>query len=302
MATARPADRAPAASFHRGSVLGKCWPMSPAPAAPSSASDERWQTTSPSEWPSGPLSNGNTTPATPAAGRRPAGAGRSPCRRAAPARTLRARGVEVVLVVIFTFRSSPRTISTGSPSRSASMASSVASTPCARAPRLLQDVAAKSLRRLREPDVLPRDRLVHNDARPAATRLTVSFACIAGTAAPVRDAAVITRSIERAIGERPRGVVHEDDSAAPGSAASPAVTESCRLRAAGRESARARRPSNEGRAGRTAGRAAAPRPSPQRSDAGRTPRRCAGASYDRRDREAAWEPNRPAARRDRPRR
>ena len=40
----------------RGSVSGKCWPMSPSPAAPSSASATAWATTSASLWPSRPRS------------------------------------------------------------------------------------------------------------------------------------------------------------------------------------------------------------------------------------------------------
>ena len=50
------------ASFHRGSVSGKCRPMSPRPAAPRIASVTAWQTTSASEWPSAPRSDGIVTP------------------------------------------------------------------------------------------------------------------------------------------------------------------------------------------------------------------------------------------------
>ena len=40
-----------AAPFQRGSVSGKCWPMSPSPIAPSSASVRACRATSASEWP-----------------------------------------------------------------------------------------------------------------------------------------------------------------------------------------------------------------------------------------------------------
>src|SRR5258708_3104367 len=50
------------APFHLGSVSGKCVPMSPRPAAPSSASQSAWATTSPSECPTGPLSKGTSMP------------------------------------------------------------------------------------------------------------------------------------------------------------------------------------------------------------------------------------------------
>ena len=46
----------------RGSVSGKCSPMSPRPAAPSSASAQAWATTSASLWPTRPGSPSNTTP------------------------------------------------------------------------------------------------------------------------------------------------------------------------------------------------------------------------------------------------
>ena len=46
----------------RGSLLGKCRPMSPAAAAPSSASHTACRTQSPSEWPSRPRSWGTSTP------------------------------------------------------------------------------------------------------------------------------------------------------------------------------------------------------------------------------------------------
>ena len=42
------------ASRQRSSVSGKCWPMSPSPAAPSSASIIAWASTSASEWPARP--------------------------------------------------------------------------------------------------------------------------------------------------------------------------------------------------------------------------------------------------------
>ena len=47
---------------HRSSVSGKFAPMSPSPAAPSSASVQAWATTSASLWPSRPRSPSNTTP------------------------------------------------------------------------------------------------------------------------------------------------------------------------------------------------------------------------------------------------
>jgi hypothetical protein len=50
------------ASFHRGSVSGKCLPMSPRQAAPRIASVAAWQTTSASEWPSAPVGEGIVTP------------------------------------------------------------------------------------------------------------------------------------------------------------------------------------------------------------------------------------------------
>ena len=45
-----------------GSVSGKCWPMSPSPAAPSSASATAWATASPSLWPTSPGTPGNRQP------------------------------------------------------------------------------------------------------------------------------------------------------------------------------------------------------------------------------------------------
>ena len=50
------------APFHLGSLSGKCVPMSPSPAAPSSASTIAWATTSPSEWPTGTFIEGNLHP------------------------------------------------------------------------------------------------------------------------------------------------------------------------------------------------------------------------------------------------
>src|SRR5262245_28331003 len=44
------------------SVSGKCWPMSPSPAAPSSASVTAWATTSASLWPARPGPSGKVTP------------------------------------------------------------------------------------------------------------------------------------------------------------------------------------------------------------------------------------------------
>ena len=52
-------NRKLAASFHCGSLSGKCVPMSPSPAAPSSASQIACASASPSEWPTGPLIEGN---------------------------------------------------------------------------------------------------------------------------------------------------------------------------------------------------------------------------------------------------
>src|SRR4051794_7222040 len=50
------------ASLKRWSVSGKCWPMSPRPAAPSSASMIACVRTSASEWPARPSSCGMSTP------------------------------------------------------------------------------------------------------------------------------------------------------------------------------------------------------------------------------------------------
>src|SRR5229473_3265877 len=50
------------APFHLGSVSGKCMPISPRLAAPNNASQMACDSTSPSEWPSGPLSKGTSTP------------------------------------------------------------------------------------------------------------------------------------------------------------------------------------------------------------------------------------------------
>ena len=59
------------ASRQRSSVSGKCWPMSPSPAAPSSASITAWVSASASEWPASPRSApGTSTP--PSTSRRPA--------------------------------------------------------------------------------------------------------------------------------------------------------------------------------------------------------------------------------------
>ena len=41
---------------------GKCWPISPSAAAPSTASITAWASTSASEWPSRPFSKGISTP------------------------------------------------------------------------------------------------------------------------------------------------------------------------------------------------------------------------------------------------
>ena len=68
-ATARHSRSIESAPAHAGSVSGKCWPMSPSPAAPSSASVTAWATTSASLWPTRPGSPGN------AARRRARGAG-----------------------------------------------------------------------------------------------------------------------------------------------------------------------------------------------------------------------------------
>ena len=51
------------APCQRSSVSGKCWPMSPRPAAPSRASATAWATTSASLWPARPRSPGNSHPA-----------------------------------------------------------------------------------------------------------------------------------------------------------------------------------------------------------------------------------------------
>ena len=47
---------------YSGSVSGKCLPISPSAAAPSTASITAWASTSASEWPSRPFSKGTSTP------------------------------------------------------------------------------------------------------------------------------------------------------------------------------------------------------------------------------------------------
>ena len=116
----------------------------------------------------------------PAAGLRPAGAGRSRCRRApcrgrcrsaACARALEIRGGRDLHV-----GGSPSTTRHGCPARSASAASSVASTPARpSATASAQHLAAERLRRLRQVDRLARQRLDdHGAVADPATRFTVS--------------------------------------------------------------------------------------------------------------------------------
>ena len=59
--TPRRSSAIESASRQRSSVSGKCWPMSPSPAAPSSASMTAWVSASASEWPLRPRSASGTS-------------------------------------------------------------------------------------------------------------------------------------------------------------------------------------------------------------------------------------------------
>ena len=174
----------------------------------------RGTATSPSEWPSGPRSNGSVDAGEherPA--RRRADAGRSRCRRAARAETRRARGREIVrrrdlhVALVARHDRAPEW-----PARSASIASSVASTPRApSATRVSQHVAAKSLRRLRQPDLVARNRRGDDgrrrDRRASRCRAPAPPAPRRRASRGAGDHAID----QRRVGERPRGVVHEND-------------------------------------------------------------------------------------------
>ncbi len=122
------------APFHRGSVSGKCRPMSPRATAPRIASVMACASTSASEWPASPFSDGTVTPPR-MSGRPSTSRCRSypvPTRMAAPHAappTTASAAFKSVMVVIFTFAGSPCTIRTRKPAASARAASSVATAP-----------------------------------------------------------------------------------------------------------------------------------------------------------------------------
>ena len=229
------------ASFHRGSVSGKCRPMSPSRRGAENrvghgvAHDVGVRV---AEQPA--LERNRRRRRESADGPRRADAGRSRCRRA-PARRRRRRAARSPRpprrssgVVILMFVASPSTSRTGWPARSASVASSVASTPrVAERQRVAQHVAAERLRRLREKDRLARQRLARRSRRRrvrARARFTVSRAGSAASAAPDLgrrgNRARRSRSARR---ERPRRVVDDDDVGSRRSTAANAfATESCR--------------------------------------------------------------------------
>ena len=135
-----PSSVSESASFQRGSVSGKCSPRSPSAAAPSSASQIACVSASPSEWPSGPRSNGIAHAAeheratfdqpvrveavTDAhhVARTAERSSNTACARATSSRC-----------VTLKFSLEASTIATSTPMRSNSAASSVASTPSRRA-------------------------------------------------------------------------------------------------------------------------------------------------------------------------
>ena len=177
--------------------------MSPAPAAPRIASVTAWQTTSASECPSAPRSAGIVTPPRTSGRPRRAGAGRSRCRPVAtpPDGCTRARArARSAAVVIFTFAASPSTTCTRCPARSASVASSVAvDAGSAQRDRRRQHLAAERLRRLRQIDLLARDRL--DDHGVAVARRASPCRSPAPRRSPrrARRAASIARAIRSAV-------------------------------------------------------------------------------------------------------
>ena len=192
------------APFQRGSVSGKCRPMSPAHAAPRIASVAAWQTTSASECPSAPARDGIVDAAkdqrpsfdqamqivagADASGRRAIGVGRGP--RAAPRQIVSGRDLQ--------FSASPSTIWTddrrarpASPRRWPRRPDSPSATAS-------QDLAPERLRRLRQDRSIRGNRLDDRQtAGPVCTRLTVSVTGCGTMAAPYSAAASIARVIVR---------------------------------------------------------------------------------------------------------
>ena len=221
----------------RGSVSGKCWPMSPSPAAPSSASATAWAMTSASLWPTRPAlaverdateherPRGSSLkrwtskpwPTRTSRSRRLA----SPTTRRGPTRGRRAS-------VILRLPRSPSTTTTRPPHASTSAASSV--------PVAAGGVAARSavgperLRGLHRHQRC-RGRVSPRRRRRASTCLTVSVTRHAGhRAVGTARTAASTAAEQLGGGERPGGVVHADDRRrrrAP--RASPARTDSLRV-------------------------------------------------------------------------
>ena len=157
------------APLKAASVSGKWRPMSPRPAAPSSASVMACSSASASEWPSSPWLCSMRTP--PRISGRPATSAcvsqPSPMRsrrlmrscrsRVASSRSASARSCGQVTLK---FSSSPGTSSGAWPSASTALASSVTASPALRQ-RALQQAQAEHLRRLRRPLVAARQRALH---------------------------------------------------------------------------------------------------------------------------------------------
>ena len=186
--------------------------MSPAAAAPSTASVTAWQTTSASEWPSSAALERNRDAAE---DQRPAldepmqivaGADAQPGRVGRRPPTRRAQSLRPASrssgVVILMFDASPSTRRTAMPGALGQRRFvGRVDARVAERERVAQHVAPERLRRLREEDRLARERLARRPpsgrraCRPAAGRFTVSRAGSAASAAPDSAAAAIVRAI-----------------------------------------------------------------------------------------------------------
>ena len=281
------------APFQRGSVSGKCRPMSPAQAAPSMASVAAWHTTSASEWPSAPRSDGIVDAAE---DQRPAldepveivASADAADRR--PRRLPRARRSRSSAVVIFTFAAIAfdDVDRDGPPARRAPLRRSPPR-PCGRARRPRPARRAGSAcgvcaRKTSSRGIVP----TITACRPSAsTRLTVSLAGTRRSRRRASTAASIVREIRSGGHERPRRVVHEDDVRSASDTIEGVGHRVLPARAARHDAQRWRvtppsTPADPRRA------PAAARRSRRRRDRGwRTPRRCARASIGRRGRAAA---------------
>ena len=201
------------ASFQRGSVSGKCRPMSPSrgraenrvghgvahdvgvrvaeqPAVEGdrhAAENQR----PPLDQPVQVVAGADAPP-----GRRTRIRPRPVASRAIASATVRSSGV-----VILMLRGSPSTRRTGCPARSASVASSVASAPgLGQRERVAQHVAAERLRRLRQDRSARAAASRSRTAGPSPVpRFTVSLRRQRASAAPTRRAAAIVRAMSAAL-------------------------------------------------------------------------------------------------------